>query len=459
MKCKAFTAVAAMLFAGLHAFAQQGDSAMMRTLYDEILLHAKAYDNLAELTHSMRSRLSGSPGAAQAVLWARQKMQEAGADTVWLQEVWVPHWVRGEKEKGTIIQSDGVHQDVPLCALGMSVATPEEGITAPVIEVTDFKQLEELGEKNIRGRIVFYNHPFDQRRINTFDAYGEAGIYRYYGASEAARYGAVATILRSLSSSDNDYPHTGAQRYKDSIPQIPCAAISTNAANLLSRILKADPSAQFYLRQRPQMLDSVLSYNVIGEMKGKSRPDEIVVAGGHLDAWETGQGAHDDGAGVVQCIEIIRTFRALDIRPERTIRIVAFMNEENGLKGGRTYAREAERKREIHVAALESDAGGFTPNGFGLNMDSARKANVLRWKPLFLPYNIWQWEGDEDGADISPLTNGGKVPGIGLQVDSQRYFDVHHAATDVFSNVNRRELHLGAAAMASLVYLLSRYGL
>lgn len=440
------------------AFAQQDDSLMLKKIYDEILVNGKAYEWLHDLTRTVGHRLSGSPEAAKAVKWTEQKMKEAGADSVWLQEVKVPHWVRGEKEKATIIQSNGKKQDVPICALGMSIATPPNGITAQVIEVYDFDELKKLGEEKIKGKIVFYNHPFDQTFINTFGAYGNAVKYRWAGPSEAARYGAVASITRSMSSSDNDYPHTGSMGYNDSLLKIPCAAISTNGANLLSKILKADPGAKFFLKQNCHLLDSVLSHNVVGAIKGSEFPDEIIVVGGHLDSWDRGEGAHDDGAGIVQSIEVLRAFKSLGVKPKRTIRAVAFMNEENGLMGGKKYAALAEKNQDKNIAAIESDAGGFPPLGFGLNMPDEKKKKIQAWKPLFLPYNVWNFEGEGDGADISPMTKKG-LPGIGLHVESQRYFEIHHADTDVFENVNKRELHLGAAAMTSLIYLLSRYGL
>ena len=436
---------------------QDNDAAVIRKMYDEALLHSPAYDDLRDLSLNIGPRLSGSPQAAASVKWVEKKMKEAGADSVWLQEVWVPHWVRGEKETGAIVQQ-GKTQSVPVCALGMSVGTPKDGITASVVEVNTFDDLKRLGRANIEGKIVFYNHPMDQRYINTFEAYGEAGRYRYIGAAEAARYGAVASICRSLASADDDFPHTGAQRYNDSLPQIPCAAISTNGANLLSRILKADPAVRFFLKQSCELKDSILSYNVIGQIHGSEYPKEIVLAGGHLDSWDLAQGATDDGAGIVQTIEILRVFKALGIRPKRTVRVVAFMNEENGLRGGRKYAEVALKSTERHIAAMESDAGATTPYGFGLNMTADKKAIVKQWAPLFKPYLVWNWEAEFDGADISPMTDKG-VPGIGLQVDSQRYFEIHHAATDTFDKINKRELHLGAAAMASLVYLLTAYGL
>jgi len=448
------------LFAFLFFFsqAQNKDSVMLKKIFSEALSNGKAYTWLYDLTTKVGGRLSGSPQAAQAVEWSKKAMIEAGADSVWLQECTVPHWVRGEKESGIIIQSNGKKQNVPICALGMSIATPKEGITAAIIEVHDFDELKKLGEANVKGKIVFYNHPFDQKFVNTFEAYGEAGKYRYAGPSEAARYGAIASITRSMSSSDNDYPHTGAMGYNDSLPKIPCAAISTNAANLLSRILKADPKTKFFLKQSCQNLDSVKSYNVVGAIKGSEYPDEIVVVGGHLDSWETGKGAHDDGAGVVQSIEVLRLFKALGIRPKRTIRAVAFMNEENGGMGGKKYGELAMTNHEKHIAGLESDAGGFTPKGFGLGMPEEKKLVVKKWAPLFLPYNIYDFDHEGDGADISPLRKQ-NVPLIGLHVDSQRYFEVHHAWTDNMDNVNRRELLLGAGALASLIYLIQEYGL
>ncbi len=445
-----------LLFSFCHA--QNSDSIAMKRIYSEALTNGKAYSWLYDLTTKIGGRLSGSPQAAQAVEWARKIMIEAGADSVWLQEVWVPHWVRGEKESGIIIQSNGIKQDVPVCALGMSVGTPKDGITAQVIEVHNFDELKALGKEKVKGKIVFYNHPFDQTFINTFEAYGEAVKYRGSGASEAARYGAVASITRTMSSSDNDFPHTGAMGYNDSLPKIPCAAISTNAANLLSSILKADSKTKFFLKQSCQMLDSTKSFNVVGEIKGSERPQEIIVVGGHLDSWETGKGAHDDGAGVVQSIEVLRLFKALGMKPKRTIRAVAFMNEENGGHGGKKYEELAEANHEKHIAGMESDAGGFTPKGFGLNMSDDKKQAVRKWAPLFLPYNVYDFEHEGDGSDISPLRKQG-VPLIGLHVDSQRYFEVHHAASDVIENVNRRELLLGAASMASLIYLISTYGL
>lgn len=454
---KAFLIFSLYISSVSFAAAQQGDSVTIKKFFNEALTNSVAYKNLDHLVNVIGARLSGSTQAAKAVEWSQQAMINAGADSVWLQEVWVPHWVRGEKESGIIMQGN-TKKEVPVCALGMSIATPKEGITAEVIEVRNFDEMKTLGTEKIKGKIVFYNHPFDQTFINTFEAYGEAGKYRWAGASEAARYGAVASIVRSMAINLDDYPHTGSMGYNDSLPKIPAAAISTNAAELLSAMLKTNPGTKFFLRQQCMMQDSVLSYNVIGEIFGSEHPEEIIDVGGHLDSWETGKGATDDGTGVVQSIEVLRLFKTAGVKPKRTIRAIAFMNEENGLKGGRKYAAVALEKKENHIAAMESDAGGFTPHGFGLNMKPEKKAKILSWKNLLEPYGLWNWENEGDGADISPMTNKG-VPGIGLVVDSQRYFELHHAATDTFDKVSRRELELGAASMAALIYLISEYGL
>lgn len=446
------------MFFPLLALSQNSDSIVVRKIYTEALMNGKAYNWLRELTGNIGGRLSGSPQAAKAVLWAKEKMIEAGADTVYLQEVWVPHWVRGGKETGTIIETNGNKTSVPVCALGMSVATPSKGITAQLIEINDFEKLSRLGVENIKGKIVFFNYPFDESYISTFDAYADAVNFRWAGPSEAARYGAVATICRSMTNTTDDFPHTGSMHYNDSLPKIPCCAISTNAANLLSKIMKANNATQFYLKQDCQLLDSVLSYNVIGEIKGSEFPDQYISVGGHLDSWDICDGAHDDGAGVVQSIEMIRILKAINIKPRRTLRAVAFMNEENGLRGGKKYAAVALEKKEKHVAAIESDAGGFAPTGFGLNMDDDKKSLIAKWKPIFKPYGLFSFENEGDGADISALKNM-NVPRLGLEVESQRYFDYHHAPSDTFDKVNKRELLLGAAAMTAMAYLLALYGL
>ncbi|HEY0030337.1 MAG TPA: M20/M25/M40 family metallo-hydrolase [Bacteroidia bacterium] len=441
------------------AFAQT-DSAMIKKIYNEALTNGRSYSNLNYLCKKIGGRLAGSPQAQQAVDWAFKAMKEAGADTVYLQECMVPHWVRGEKEVAKIISTGGKGiKEVPVCALGGSIPTPKEGITAQVIEVNGIEELEKIGKEKIQGKIVFFNQPMDPTNIHGFESYGGAVMQRYAGASEAVKFGAVAVLVRSLSLTQDDNPHTGSMGYKDSLDKIPACAISTNGANWLSSYLKTDKELKFYLKMSCETLPDEKSYNVIGEIYGSDKKDEIITVGGHLDAWDNGEGAHDDGAGVVQSIEVLRIYKALGLKPKRTIRAVAFMNEENGLRGGKKYAEMAVLKKEKHTAAIESDAGGFSPRGFSSEMEAAQKAKLKSWAPLFLPYGVYDFSEDGGGADIAPLHKALGTPILELMPDSQRYFDYHHTAIDTFEAVNKRELELGGASMAALIWMISQYGL
>lgn len=438
---------------------QQEDAAMIKKLYDLSLTRGKSYDWLNYLSNQIGGRLSGSVQAQQAVEYTRRELEALGLDKVWLQPVMVPKWVRGTPEFAYIESEPGNTNNVPICALGGSVSTPVGGLKAPVVEVQGVEDLERLGREAIAGKIVFYNRPMDPTEINTFRAYSGCVDQRYSGAEKAAEYGAAAVIVRSMNLRLDDFPHTGSMSYGD-LPEerrIPAAAISTNGAELLSTTLKLNPDIRFYFRQNCKQLEDVLSYNVIGELRGSEFPNEIMVVGGHLDSWDLGDGSHDDGAGCVQSMEVLRLFREAGYRPRRTLRVVLFMNEENGLRGGNKYAEEALKNKENHVFALESDAGGFTPRGFSFDCSPAEFERILSWKPLFEPYLIHQFILGGGGADIGPLKGQGPVL-AGLRPDSQRYFDHHHAENDTFDAVNRRELELGAATMASLVYLMDRYG-
>ena len=444
------------LFA-MGAFAQDGDSVTIKKIADEVLINGTAYNNLRYLCKQIGPRLSGSPQAQKAVEETARMLREAGADSVYLQPCMVPHWIRGDKETGYIKQESGKKYNLNLCALGNSEGTGKKGVTAPVIEVKSFAALEQLGDQ-VKGKIVFFNFAMNPTYIATFRAYGESGIARRSGASKAAQYGAVAVMVRSLASNPDDYPHAGVLSYNDSFPKIPAVAISTNNAEWLSNELRSTPLLTAYIRNTSTMLADVPSFNVVGEIKGASMPNEIITVGGHLDSWDLAEGAQDDGAGCVQSIEVLRAFKAAGIRPKRTIRAVMFMNEENGSRGAAKYLELAQKNSEKHVFALESDAGGFSPRGFSLDMTPAQLNNILQWKDLFYPYGVYDFAAGGSGADIGPL----KVLGTalaGLRPDSQRYFDVHHAATDVFETVSRRELHLGALNMAALIYLVDKYGL
>jgi hypothetical protein len=452
-------ALAVMLLGLAVGSAQQQDREMLGEVYRTALSKGKSYDWLNYLSNQIGGRLSGSVQAEQAVTYTKKELEALGLDRVWLQPVMVPKWVRGTPEFAYFESEPGVTNNVPVCALGGSVATPVGGLKAPLVEVSGVDDLAKLGRSRIEGRIVFFNRPMDPTLINTFEAYSGCVDQRYSGAAEAAKYGAVGVVVRSMSLRLDDYPHTGSMSYGDLSlsDRIPAAAISTKGAELLSTTLKLNPDIQFFLRQNCRQLPDVESYNVIGEIRGSEFPDEIIVVGGHLDSWDLGDGSHDDGAGCVQSMEVLNLLKEVGYRPRRTIRVVLFMNEENGLRGGLKYAAVSKEKNEKHLFALESDSGGFTPRGFSFDCSQEEFAKVLSWKALFEPYLVHQFTRGGSGADIGPLKDQGLVLS-GLRPDSQRYFDYHHAETDTFEAVNKRELELGAAAMASLVYLVDRYG-
>jgi hypothetical protein len=448
-----------LLFTNLILKAQSTDEQFIRKIYDEALAKGQSYEMLEHLCTKIGPRLSGSPGAAAAVEWSRQVMHAYGFDSVWLQPVMVPHWVRGKKEIGRIVNSKKLGSEaVNICALGGSVGTGASGVLANVVEVKTWDELKQLGEKGVKGKIVFFNRPMDPKLIPMFSSYGGAVDQRANGASEAAKLGAIGVIVRSMGINLEDYPHTGSLRYALNVPKIPAVAIATRHAEVLSELLKDDKDLKFYFETHCETLPDAPSFNVIGELKGTERPDEIIVVGGHLDSWDLGQGAHDDGAGCVQSIEVLRLFKAMGYKPKRTIRAVMFMNEENGLRGGVEYANQAKLKNEKHIAAIESDRGGFTPRGFTVPTQPKAKAKVQSWKPLLEPYGLSDFSQEGGGADISPLAPQG-VPLMGYLPDSQRYFNFHHTAEDTFDKVDKRELELGAAAMAAIIYLIDRYGL
>lgn len=438
-------------------FSQDKDSIMLKKIVDEVMTNANAYSNLRILCKQVGQRLSGSDNYLKAVKLTQKMLKDAGADTVYLQECMVPHWVRGNKEKGEIILSNGKKFPLHLTALGNSIGTPANGISASVIEIRSMAELAGR-EKEIKGKIVFFNFRMDPTNINTFRSYGQSGISRTYGPSIAAKHGAVGALVRSLAINLNDIPHTGVTVYNDSFPKIPAVAISTNDAEYLSKELKKRSITKAWFSTDCKILPDAKAYNVVGEIKGSEFPQEIVTVGGHLDSWDLAEGANDDGSGVMQSIEVLRTLKALAVRPKRTVRAVMFANEENGGRGGEAYLNEAKAKNEKHIFALESDAGGFTPRGFGFSVTNEQYAKVSTWKDLFYPYGVYEFSKGGGGSDIGPLREIGTAL-AGLQPDSQRYFDIHHAATDVFENVSERELNLGAANMAALIYLVSEYGM
>lgn len=427
-------------------------------LIDRALAEGRAYAMLRELCFDVGGRLSGSPQAAAAVEWARQKMIAAGLDSVFLQEVMVPVWKRGAIEKARVVGSPSQGDvELDVCALGGSVATPPLGITAEVREVQTFEALKAMG-KAAGGKIIFFNRPMDPRARSLFAAYGAAVEQRSMGAVEAARAGAVAVLVRSMTTAIDDVPHTGAMRYVDGVKKIPAAAISTQDADFLSELLQTGESVRVNLRLSCQTLDDVPSANVIGELRGSEIPEEAVLIGGHLDSWDKGQGAHDDGAGCVQAIEALRLLHDMGLQPRRTIRAVLFMNEENGLRGGRKYAEQVGRSGPKHIAAIESDRGGFAPRGLTVRAEMEIVERIGRWRYLFEPIGADRIIRGGGGADISPLLPHGVIT-MGLLVDDNRYFDYHHSNNDTFDKVNKRELELGAAVLAIMAYVLANEGI
>ena len=434
-------------------FSQISNEDMIKQIYKTALTDSHCYSWLDDLSNKVGQRLSGSKGAEQGVLYTKQQLETLGLDRVYLQEVMVPKWVRGEKEVA-FVQVGGKKISFPICALGMSVATPKDGVTAKVLEVKSLDELKALGAEKVKGTIIFFNRPMNPEFVETMYAYGNCVDQRSSGAREAGKLGVVGVIVRSMNLRLDDFPHTGMTNYKDNPKEerIPAAAISTNGAVALSKLLAANPNTKLFFKQSCQQFEDVLSYNVIGEIKGSEHPERIMVVGGHLDSWDLGDGSQDDGAGCVQSMTVLELFQKLHYKPKNTIRAVLFMNEENGVKGGTKYAEVAKETKENHIFAMESDSGGFSPRGFTIDADAPTFNKISSWKYLFEPYLIHVFEKGYTGTDIDPLKSENLVK-VELHPDSQRYFDYHHAANDKFDAVNKRELELGAATMASLMYL------
>ena len=433
----------------------QPDSVFIRKVYDEALLRGHAYEDLRQLCKDVGPRLSGSSEAQMAVEWSERKMKSYGFDKVYLQEIKVPHWERGTKESAWIRLENGELIKLHLLALGGSIGT-NGLLTGEVVEFKTLDQLKSAKKNQVEGKIVFLNQPMDAAQIQTFKAYGLCYGIRGNGAVESGKLGAKAVIIRSLGLPVDDHPHTGSMHYEENIAKIPAGALSTKDADLLSKKLK-EGKTELVLEMDCRNFPDAVSYNVIGEMKGTEFSNEIITFGGHLDSWDAGEGAHDDGAGVIHCLEALRILKELKYKPKHTLRVVFFMNEENGNMGGKSYATLVKEKGEKHIAALESDRGGFAPRGFGCDGTDNQVTFLQSLAPNFKNYDLHVFEKGYGGVDIGPLKE--SFPGIplfGFVPDSQRYFDFHHAPSDVFENVNKRELELGAAAIASFVYLLDK---
>lgn len=429
--------------------------AAIEKLRETGLADERSYAILERIT-SVGPRLTGSAQAAAAVEVTRRIMVELGFERVHTEPVEVGHWVRGDVERAEIAAPpSGTAVPLAVCALGGSVGTPAEGLTAPVIEVRSLDEVASLGEA-VKGRIVFYNRPMDRRTPEPFAAYGAAADQRVAGASAAARHGAVAVLVRSLTYRTDRHPHTGMLRYDPGAPRIPAAAVGTSDADLLSELIKKETGVSVTLRLDCRDEGRVVSANVVGELTGSERPDEIILLGGHLDSWDLATGAHDDAAGCAVALEAVALLKDIGARPRRTVRVVLFMDEEFGGTGGRAYAASALRTGERHLVAAESDRGGFVPVGLAVGgRESGARRRVAAYADLLRPLGVSFIVPGGGGVDVAPLIQSGAVPAA-VMVNAQSYFDVHHSALDVASSVHPRELELQAVILAALAHILAQ---
>ena len=437
------------------------DAFKIKKIFDTALSESEAYDWLYHLSENIGGRLAGSPNSTLAEDYTKSVLEQLGVTSTFKQACNTTYWHRKTESEVNIHLQPNVTIELTSTSLGNTIGTNNEKIRAEVIEVFGLDDLEELGEEKITGKIVFFNRPMDPTLVNSFAAYGGAVDQRVFGAARAAKYGAVAVLVRSMTNKIDDVPHTGTSIYEEGVEKIPSIAISTMASNLLSETLGENPNVQVSLSNDNEIIENQTNFNIVGEWKGSEFPDEIIVVGGHLDSWDLGGGAHDDGAGCVQSMAVVEILKKMNYTPKRTIRVVMFANEENGLAGGRAYARIAKEKGEKHIAGIESDSGGFTPRGFSADglpsFFDEKFRKVSDWFGLLEAYGVTLSKGGS-GADISPLKDQGPLL-FGLRPDTQRYFDFHHTAEDHIEAVNKRELNLGAAAMTSLIYLIDQYGI
>jgi carboxypeptidase Q len=439
------------------AIDQLSDSEVVGLIYSEAEQSNVSYENLKHLTTTYTKRLACYPQSIEAAKWTKAIMEEMDFDKVFLQEAQVMSWKRGSQEIG-LIKVKGENIPVNVCALGRGIATPENGIEAEVIEVNGLDALAQLQAKDVEGKIVFLNQAMNPNLKNPFQAYGEAAGQRFMGPILAAEKGAIGAVIRSLTCAIDTFPHTGVTRKVEGEPTVPAVAIATKHANQLSDLLRENPDLKFYFKTDCKNLPDTITYNAIGELTGTEFPNEYIVIGGHLDAWDNSPGAHDDGGGCMQAIEVLRIFKELGYKPKHSIRAVMYMDEEISQGGGCAYAEQAKQKGEVHIAAIESDRGVDKPLGFSIDASSDKLLKITRWKELFVPYNVDVFIAGGGGVDIAPLKDHGAVL-MGLLTDPTYYFNYHHSANDTFDKINRSDMQKGAATMATLVFLIDKYGL
>ena len=430
----------------------------IKKIYEEQLNNSPVYENLYNLCKQIGNRITGSPQAERAVKFTADLMRSYNFDTVYLQPVKVVYWKRGDAPVVKMTLPGSAPINLHAIALGRTSGTNEKGIEGEVIEVHGLDELKAMGQK-VKGKIVFFNRPMEQSLIDPANAYGEAGDQRNIGPDAALKQGAIGVLVRSLAINTDQTPHTGYTLIDPKGKGIPAVAISTKDADALSQALASANKPTVYIKYTGEIIGEVQSYNVIGELRGTMFPEEIIAVGGHLDSWDVGEGAHDDGGGCLQAIEVGRTFKELGIRPKRTIRVVMWMDEEYGGTGNKKYAEVAKANKENHIAALESDIGVFTPLGFRFQTEDAKMwKKINSWKPYFEPYNVLYFKEGHGGTDIEPLGDQGALL-IGYHPDTQQYFKYHHTVEDTFEKVDKREIELGAAAITSLIYLIDQEGI
>jgi hypothetical protein len=438
--------------------AQTVEKSTLDAIYSAALTSHVAYDNLRQLCTEAPGRLVGSPASERALKLLRSKVEAWNPDTCYLQTYTTSSW-RCKTAPTAVVLQGSAKTNLNVVNLGLSPGTPEGGVRASVVEVNSFAALDSLGKRGLQNKIAFFNHPMDNAFVRTFSAYGEAVDLRFSGASKASAYGAVGALVRSTSTEPDDFPHTGVSKFEQGVQPIANLSLSTNDADKLSAMLRQHPNLEVQLTSNTEVLKSVQTANLIAEIRGSVHPERIILIGAHIDSWHNTPGAHDDGAGCVQVIDVFRIFQTLNLHPINTIRLVLYMDEEMYQSGSKVYAAFAGADKKEHLACIESDAGGLLPTGFGIDCDDAAKVEAIRRQTAKLfDYGIYLTDQSHAGVDIGPLKDYG-YPLIGLSTNSQRYFEYHHSANDTFQQVSRREMQLGTAAMASLVYLIDRNGL
>ncbi len=429
--------------------------AAAQRIIDAALAENDAYNKLQQLCDDIGHRLSGSPQLEQAVRWAADTMRADGQENVRLEPVSVPHWVRGNE---SLVMVKPRPQPLVMLGLGGSVGTPPEGITAEVLVVRDEAEFEALGAR-VKGRIILFNNPMPPYDPVRGADYGRTVRFRGKGARIAGAKGAVACLVRSVTAHSLRSPHTGATGYGDAKVKIPAAAVATEDAEMMARLQARGVTLVVTLKMEARNLEPATSHNVIAELRGSTHPEQIVVIGGHIDSWDVGQGAHDDGTGCVMAMEAVNLLRRLDMIPSRTIRVVLFTNEENGLGGGRQYAEDHAGELPNHVAAIESDSGGFKPIGYSVDCVDQRCTDVAA-EQLREITSLFESLGANDvktgwsGADIGPMKSSGVVL-LGHRVDTRHYFDYHHTHADTVDKVDPRELSENVAVMAVTAYIIA----